>query len=125
LSSRDLIDSLLRLCQHFQMKVLAFIVAATSFEAVGDALMRIALHYHVLPGRVALFAAATALLGMYGLFLNLAPVEFAEATGIYLASLFVAFQVVNFVFFRTTPTAGVLVGGAFIVAGAAIIYFWK
>jgi hypothetical protein len=107
------------------MKVLAFIVAATIFEAVGDAVMRIALHYHVMPGRIVLFASATVLLAMYGAFLNLAPVEFAEATGIYLASLFIAFQIVNYLFFRHIPSSGVLLGGAFIVAGAAIIYFWK
>jgi hypothetical protein len=107
------------------MKALAFIVAATIFEAVGDALMRIALHYHVMPGRIVLFASATALLAMYGAFLNLAPVEFAEATGIYLASLFVAFQVVNYFFFKQVPSPGVLIGGTLIVAGAAIVYFWK
>jgi hypothetical protein len=48
------------------MKVLAFIIAATIFEAVGDAVMRIALHYHLMPGRVVLFAVATILLAMYG-----------------------------------------------------------
>jgi hypothetical protein len=107
------------------VKVLAFIVAATIFEAVGDALMRIALHYHVLPGRIALFAGSAVLLSLYGAFLNLAPVEFAQATGIYLASLFVMFQVVNFAFFKVVPSTGVLVGGAFIIAGSAIIYSWK
>jgi hypothetical protein len=69
------------------MKVLAFIIGATIFEAVGDAVMRIALHYHVMPGRIVLFALAAVLLTMYGASLNLAPVEFAEATGLYLASL--------------------------------------
>lgn len=107
------------------MKVLAFIVAATIFEAVGDALMRIALHYHVLPGRIALFVGSGALLSLYGAFLNLAPVEFAEATGIYIASLFVTFQVVNFAFFRVVPSIGVLLGGGLIIAGSLIIYFWK
>jgi drug/metabolite transporter (DMT)-like permease len=106
------------------MKVFAFIIAATILEAIGDALMRIALHHQSGPSRLALFAGATALLGMYGALLNLAPVEFAEATGIYLASLFVAFQAVNFIFFRTNPTPSVLLGGAFIVTGAAIIYIW-
>lgn len=107
------------------MKALAFIIAATIFEAVGDALMRIALHYHAMPGRIALFAGATALLAMYGASLNLAPVAFAEATGLYLAVLFVAFQAVNYLFFRKAPSPGVLIGGAFIVIGAAIIYIWK
>ena len=107
------------------MKVIAFIVAATVFEAVGDAVMRIALHYHIMPGRIGLFALATVLLAMYGASLNLAPVEFAEATGLYLASLFVAFQAVNYVFFRVRPSAPVLVGGAFIILGSAIVYLWK
>jgi len=107
------------------MKVLAFIIAATIFEAVGDAVMRMALHYHVMSGRLVLFASATVLLAIYGAFLNLAPVEFATATGIYIACLFVAFQIVNYLFFRQTPSSGVLVGGTLIVAGAAIVYFWK
>jgi len=107
------------------MKVLAFIVAATIFEAVGDAVMRIALHYHMMPGRILLFGYETVLLAMYGASLNLAPVEFATATGIYLASLFIAFQVVNYLFFRHTPGPGVLLRGTFILTGAAIIYFWK
>jgi drug/metabolite transporter (DMT)-like permease len=107
------------------MKVLAFVIAATIFEAVGDAVMRIALHYHVMPGRMALFAVATVLLAMYGASLNLAPVEFAEATGIYMACLFVAFQVVNYLFFRQKPSPAILLGGAFIVIGAVIISVWK
>lgn len=107
------------------MKIFALIIVATIFEAVGDAVMRIALHYHIMPGRILLFASATVLLALYGAFLNLAPVEFATATGIYLASLFIAFQVVNYVFFRQTPGPGVLLGGGFILTGAAIIYFWK
>jgi hypothetical protein len=108
------------------MKILAYVVAATIFEAVGDAVMRVALRSpHALPGRIALFALASVLLTLYGLFLNLAPIEFATVTGIYLASLFVAFQIVNYLFFRHIPSAGVLLGGSFIIAGAAIIYFWK
>jgi hypothetical protein len=47
----------------------------------------------------AIFAPASVLLAMYGLFLNLAPVEFATVTGIYLAPLFIAFQIVNYIFF--------------------------
>jgi small multidrug resistance family-3 protein len=108
------------------MKVLAFVIAATIFEAVGDAVMRIALQTGcALPGRIALFALASVLLALYGLFLNLAPVEFATVTGIYLASLFVAFQVVNYLFFRHVPSPGILLGGGFMLIGAAIIYFWK
>jgi len=87
--------------------------------------MRIALHYHVMPSRIFLFASATILLAMYGAFLNLAPVEFAEATGIYIASLFVMFQIVNFLFFNQKPRPGVLVGGILIVVGAVIVSVGK
>ena len=108
------------------MKILAYVVAATIFEAVGDAIMRIAIRSpYALASRIGLFVLASVLLTLYGMFLNLAPVEFATVTGIYLASLFVAFQVVNYIVFRHVPTVGVFVGGAFIVAGAAIIYYWK
>lgn len=107
------------------MKLLAFIIAATIFEAVGDAVMRIAINYRMMPARLGLFALATVLLALYGASLNLAPAEFAEATGIYIACLFIMFQVVNYLFFKQTPGPGILLGGTFIVAGAAIVYFWK
>jgi drug/metabolite transporter (DMT)-like permease len=108
------------------MQILAFVVVATIFEAVGDAVMRIALQTSPpLPSRIALFGLASLLLAMYGLFLNLAPVEFATVTGVYLASLFVMFQIVNYLFFRHVPSPGIVLGGAFIVTGAAIVYFSK
>jgi drug/metabolite transporter (DMT)-like permease len=88
--------------------------------------MRIALQTSfALPARFALFGLASVLLAMYGLFLNLAPVEFATVTGIQLASLFIMFQLVSYLFFRHILSSGVLLGGALIVAGSAIIYFWK
>jgi multidrug transporter EmrE-like cation transporter len=107
------------------MKTLAFIIAATVFEAVGDAVMRIALRYRVMPSHIFLFALATLLLAMYGASLNLAPVEFAEATGIYIASLFVAFQIANYVFFHQKPSPSTLVGGALIITGAVVVAVWR
>ena len=85
------------------MKILAYVVAATIFGAVCDAVMRVALRApYALPGRIGLFALASFLLTMYAMFLNLAPLEFATVTGIYLASLFVAFQIVNLVIMYLT-----------------------
>jgi hypothetical protein len=107
------------------MKVFAFILAATICEAVGDALMRMGLRNHALAGRLALIGTATALLASYGALLNLAPIEFAQATGIYVACLFVMFQMTNYLFFRAVPTPGVWLGGAFILAGSTIIYLWR
>jgi hypothetical protein len=107
------------------MKAFAFVLLATVLEAVGDAVMRIGLHTHVLPYRVLLLVSGGALLAMYGASLNLAPVEFATVTGMYIACLFVVFQIVNFAVFHVLPTAGVVTGGALIVAGGCIVYFWR
>ena len=61
----------------------------------------------------------------YGTFLNLAPLEFREVVGLYIAMLFIVWQAVNFAFFRTLATVPILIGGALIVAGGAIVSFWK
>ena len=110
------------------MKILAYVVAAaTIFEAVGDAIMRVALRSpYALPGRIALFCAGIGVAYFVRPFQTLAPVEFATVTGIYLASLFIAFQIVNLHLLPSPPLgwrSGWVEG--FIVAGAAIIYFWK
>jgi hypothetical protein len=50
------------------MKILAYVIVATIFEAVGDAVMRIAIQSPcALAGRVGLFALASLLLTLYGL----------------------------------------------------------
>lgn len=46
----------------------------------------------------------------YGTSLNLVPVEFAAVTGLYVARLFVVFQITNYIFLRTLPSPAVLVG---------------
>jgi hypothetical protein len=107
------------------MKVFLFVLAATILEAAGDAIVRIALHHPSIPTRIMLFLAGFALLALYGTSLNLAPVEFAMVTGIYVAVLFVVFQITNYVFFRVVPSPGVLTGGAFIVVGGLIVSIWK
>jgi small multidrug resistance family-3 protein len=103
------------------MRVFLFVLAATVFEASGDATVRIALHHPSLSARIGLFLAGTVLLALYGTSLNLAPVEFASATGMYIATLFVVFQIANFIFFHALPTRSVYVGGAFIVTGGLIV----
>lgn len=44
------------------------------------------------------------LLTLYGTSLNLALVEFAVVTGFYIATLFVVFQLTNYIFVRAAPT---------------------
>ncbi|HXI48382.1 MAG TPA: hypothetical protein VNH39_07310 [Steroidobacteraceae bacterium] len=102
-----------------------FLIAATVLEVSGDAVVRLAIYDHAGYNRVALFALGAALLLGYGSLLNLAPLEFGQVVGIYIATLFVMWQIINFAFFRTLPTVPNLVGGALVVAGGAIITFWK
>lgn len=107
------------------MRVFLFVLAATILEATGDAIIRIALNRAASPARVGLFLMGGVLLTLYGTSLNLAPVEFAAVTGMYVATLFVVFQITNYIFFRTAPTPAVLVGGALIVAGGLIVSMWR
>ena len=107
------------------MKIFLFVLAATVFEAAGDAIVRMALHHNAWPARIGLFLGGFTLLALYGTSLNLAPVDFATVTGVYVATLFVVFQITNFAFFRAVPTPAVLTGGAFIVTGGLIVFFWR
>ena len=105
---------------------LLLLLIATTLEVSGDAVLRMGL-YNNYAGtlRVFLFLAAAVLLFGYGLFLNLAPLEFGRVVGLYIATLFVVWQVINYIAFRTLPNLPILVGGAFVLTGGAIITFWK
>jgi small multidrug resistance family-3 protein len=104
---------------------LVFLLVATVLEATGDAVVRLAIYDHAGAARIGWFLLGAALLFGYGALLNLAPLEFGRVIGLYLATLFVVWQGINFVFFKTVPTLPTLVGGAFVVVGGAIITFWK
>lgn len=107
------------------LAALAFLFLATTLEVSGDALVRLAIFNHLGLTRLALFLIGAALLFGYGFSLNLAPVEFRQVVGLYIATLFVMWQVINFIAFRTLPTAPILVGGALIVIGGLIVTFWR
>jgi hypothetical protein len=104
---------------------LILLVIATLLEVGGDAVVRMAIYNHVGAIRIALYLAGAALLFGYGSFLNLAPIEFGRVVGLYIATLFVVWQVINFIAFRTLPTMPILAGGVLVIAGGAIITFWK
>src|SRR5882757_9762417 len=99
---------------------LILLIIATTLEVSGDAAVRVAIYSHVGLFRVGLLAAGGLLLLGYGSLLNLAPVEFGRVVGLYIATLFVVWQVINFVAFRTVPTMPILVGGVLVIAGGAI-----
>jgi hypothetical protein len=104
---------------------LIVLLIATTFEVSGDAVVRIAIYHQSGLPRLGLMLAGVALLLGYGSFLNLAPLEFGRVVGLYIATLFVVWQVINFVAFRATPTIPIVIGGAFIIVGGAIITFWR
>ena len=104
---------------------LVLLLIATTLEVSGDAVVRMAMYSHIGVIRFALFLAGAALLFGYGSFLNLAPVEFGRVVGLYIATLFVVWQLISFIAFRSTPTLPILVGGGLVIAGGAIITFWR
>ena len=104
---------------------LVVLVIATACEVSGDAIVRLGVFNHAGLARLAFFLAGGLLLFCYGFFLNLAPLEFGRVVGLYIATLFVMWQVINFITFRTAPTLPILVGGALVIAGGAIISFWR
>ena len=104
---------------------LAFLLVATTLEVSGDAIVRKALFEHVGLARVGLLLAGAVLLAGYGTFLNLAPLEFGQVVGLYIATLFVVWQVITFITFRTLPTPPILLGGAMIVIGGLVVSFSK
>jgi hypothetical protein len=108
-----------------KLNPLLILVIATTLEVSGDAIVRTAIYNHVGLVRVGLFLAGALLLLGYGSFLNLAPFEFNQVVGLYIATLFVVWQVINFIAFRTPPTLPILVGGALVVGGGLLITFWK
>ncbi|WP_419803941.1 hypothetical protein [Terriglobus sp.] len=107
------------------MKIFLFVLAATIFEAAGDALLRNAIHSHVWSIRIGYFLTGAVLLTLYGTSLNLAPVEFGKVVGLYVALLYIVFQVTNYIAFKAKPTLPVLVGGVLIVAGGLLTILWQ
>ena len=104
---------------------LVFLLTATILEVNGDALVRIAIYEHVGLVRIMLAVAGAVLLFGYGLTVNLAPLEFGQLAGLYIATLFIVWQIINLVVFRTIPSLPIVVGGTLIVAGGLIVTFWQ
>jgi drug/metabolite transporter (DMT)-like permease len=104
---------------------IVLLLAATILEVSGDAVVRTAIYNHGGLVRLGLFFVGATLLFGYGFILNLAPLQFGQVVGLYLATLLVVWQVINFLAFRTLPTPPIVLGGLLVIAGGAIITFWK
>jgi small multidrug resistance family-3 protein len=104
---------------------MVLLIIATLLEVSGDAVVRMAIYNHTGIIRLGLFLAGAALLFGYGSFLNMAPLDFGRVVGLYIATLFVVWQVINFIAFRSPPSLAIWVGGALIIAGGAVVTLWK
>jgi small multidrug resistance family-3 protein len=113
--------------QLVSMPVGAFVVLvlAASLEVFGDACFQSGLYRSTGTQRAMWFVAGVAMLGVYGLFVNLPQWDFGKLLGVYVALFFVVAQVVAKVRFQQSPTAAIWVGGGMIVAGGMVITFWK
>jgi hypothetical protein len=100
------------------------LLIATTLEVSGDAVVRLGLYNSSGFNRLALLGAGTVLLLGYATFLNTAPVDFGRVVGLYVAILFVVWQIINYLVFRTPPGLPVYAGGVLIIAGGLIITFW-
>jgi hypothetical protein len=101
------------------------LLLATIFEVSGDAVVRLGIYQHAGLVRAAWFLGGAVLLLSYGFFLNIAPVEFGRIVGLYIATLFVVWQIINLLVFRIPPGLPVWLGGTLVVAGGLIITFWR
>lgn len=108
-----------------KLAIFGFLILATALEVFGDAVIRMGLGQQASATRLTYFAGGAVLLFGYGLSLNTAPIEFERVVGIYIATLFVMWQIVSFITFRSVPTVPILVGGALIIGGGLVVAFWQ
>ena len=94
-----------------------WMAAAALLEVGGDAGMRAGLG-----GRAWGYLLGVGLLAGYGLLVNQPVFGFGRTLGLYIAVFFVVSQTLAWLVWGERPTPGLLVGGALIVAGAAVIH---
>jgi hypothetical protein len=114
---------MLKVLQSIPIPLLLLI--ATTLEVSGDATVRLAIYRHAGLTRLAFVLGGAALLLGYGSFLNAAPLDFGRIAGLYIAMLFVVWQIINFLVFKTPPGLPILLGGVLVITGGLIITFWR
>jgi len=100
---------------------IGILLIAALLEAGGDAIVRFGLRNSSLWQRGLLFAVGGLILFAYGWTVNRPPWDFGKLLGLYVVFFFVIAQVISWLAFRQVPSANVLIGGALIIAGGAVI----
>lgn len=106
-------------CDPDRMTLLLLILAAM-LEAGGDALVRAGLRA---PGgvRPGMLLAGGLVLFTYGVVVNAPDWDFGKLLGVYVVLFFVTAQLIGWICFHQLPGRGVMIGGACIVVGGAIV----
>jgi len=97
------------------------LLAAAVLEAGGDAIVRFGLRSSALWQRATLFGLSAIVLFAYGWTVNRPPWDFGKLLGLYVVFFFVIAQLISWLAFKQAPSLHVLLGGALIVAGGAVI----
>ena len=98
---------------------------AALLEVTGDSFFQAGVHRLSGLPKGAAFAIGTAILFLYGVFVNLPNWDFGKLLGVYIVFFFVIAQVIARFRFQQQITPPLLVGGCMIVAGGFVITFWK
>lgn len=107
------------------IQIILLLLIATTLETIGDALVRKCIYQYTGFYRIGFALIGAILLFGYGFTLNLAPVEFGKIVGLYIATLFVVWQVISYFTTGVAPALSVIVGGAMIFIGGLIVTFGK
>jgi hypothetical protein len=100
------------------------LLVAACLEVGGDAIVRAGLKSSSGVQLVPIVLGGAVLLG-YGVFVNIAPLDFGRLLGVYVVLFFVVAQIVNFAAFGVRPGAAILLGGALMALGGLVITLWK
>jgi small multidrug resistance family-3 protein len=100
--------------------IVPMLIIAAALEAGGDAGMRFGLK-----GKPVGFLFGAVSLIAYGIVVNVPKWDFGRLLGVYIAVFFIVSQAIAVVAFREKIGAPILVGGALIVAGGAVLTFWQ
>jgi small multidrug resistance family-3 protein len=103
--------------------VIGLLIVATTLETTGDALVRIGIYDRVGFNRLMPMILGAILLFGYGFILNLAHLPFERVVGLYIATLFVVWQIVSYITFKSIPNLTILCGGGLIIIGGLVVSF--
>jgi drug/metabolite transporter superfamily protein YnfA len=106
------------------VSTLCILFLAAVLEAGGDALVRSGLKAPALSIRFGFFVIGGLVLFSYGYVVNTPTWDFGRLLGVYVVFFFIVAQIISWLVFDQAPSRGVLLGGAFVVAGGVIMSAW-